>query len=44
MEAATDYVETMSASLNKSSDSINELKNHSNGIDSIVNTIKGITE
>jgi|GEM_PF-4048430 methyl-accepting chemotaxis protein len=44
MEEATDYVDVMSESLNKSSASINELKRHSKEIGSIVTTIKGITK
>lgn len=44
MEDATNYVEIMSESLNKSSEYITRLKNHSSEIGSIVNAIRSITD
>lgn len=44
MKDATNYVQIMSESLDKSSEYITKLKNHSSEIGSIVNAIRGITD
>lgn len=44
MNNAVNYIDIMTLSLNKSSDSITTLKNHSNEIGNIVNVIRSITE